>query len=146
MGHITAITEDPTTGILWVAGFKMSNIPEYVNLDEEPFYQPYVAKVSSLGIVINVMPLIDNNPKNDLALPLSIQWTGNTIGNPCESADINGNKSVGFEDLWILAQAWLSTPIDNNWNNQCDLSRPTNKIDFLDFAVFSRNWLKHGCW
>jgi Icc-related predicted phosphoesterase len=60
-------------------------------------------------------------------------------------ADFNGDKTVDFEDLAILADAWLSTPQDAAWNPACNLAdRAQNIIDFKDFAVFAQYWHFNG--
>ncbi len=146
MGHITGITENPGTGDLWVSGFTMSDIPEYLNnINLPPFYEPYLAQVSSTGVVQDVLCLTDNDPNHDLALPVSIQWTGNTSVDSCEGADIDGSGDVGLGDLARIAQAWLSMSGDGNWDQACDLSEPLNVIDFYDFAVMGRNWKEGNC-
>ena len=146
MGHVTDITEDPTTGDLWVSGFKMSNIPEYPNIGDNPFYEPYVAHLSSGGVVQEVLNLsLDNDPNNDLALPVSIQWTEQVSVDPCEEADIDNDGSVGLGDVAQMAQAWLSSPGDGNWDDNSDLALPADQINFQDFAVVGRNWLETGC-
>ena len=145
MGHITGIAENPSNGDIWVSGFTMSNIPEYLNsIYLDPFYEPYVAHLSSGGVVQEVLALsLDNDPNNDLALPLSIQWTGTL--DPCQRADIDGSGDVGLGDLIRMAQAWLSVPVDSNWDQACDLAEPLNLIDFFDFAIMGRNWKEGGC-
>jgi hypothetical protein len=75
---VTGMTENPTTGALWVTGFRM--FPEDTEaIDEwdeitESFYYERVARVD----------LLDDDPvyatwiegSHDLGLPLSIVWTG----------------------------------------------------------------------
>lgn len=145
MGHITDVTEEPNTGDLWVSGFTMSDIPEYPNLGDDPFYKPYAAHLLSGGASLEVLDLaLDNDPNNDLALPISIQWIGQNTQDPCEGADIDGNGAVGISDLAMMAQAWLSSSPDENWDQNCDLALD-NEINLFDFAVISRNWLEGGC-
>ena len=44
--------------------------------------------------------------------------------------------------LHVFTSAWLTVPGDGNWNPACDFSQPPdNIINFLDFAVFAKNWL-----
>jgi len=142
IGHITGVTENPDTGDVWVGGFQMSDIPEYLNNINIPaFYEPYVAKLSSTGVVEKVMCLTDNDPNNDLALPISIQWTGVTTTDACEDADIDDSGDVGLGDLMRMARAWLSSPTDSNWDAECDLATPMNNyIDLLDMSILSECW------
>jgi hypothetical protein len=73
--HITCITEDPQTGTLWVAGFNMYDIPLYPNPYQTAFYYPFLAKISNNGDNVKHLPLY-NPGSHDLALPMSILWTG----------------------------------------------------------------------
>jgi hypothetical protein len=74
MHHVTSITEDPTTGSLWIAGFNMEQIPQYPNPFQLPFYYPYLAEVHSGSNSGQAMPLFDLS-SHDLALPMSVIWT-----------------------------------------------------------------------
>jgi len=75
MGHIMDITEDPSTGTVWLVGFSLDATPEYFN-NESPFYRPYLAEVpaGSRNSVQGVC--IPSDETNDLALPMSIIWAG----------------------------------------------------------------------
>jgi len=75
--HVTGITEDPQTGTLWIAGFNMYDIPLYPNPYQPAFYYPYLVKISNDGDNIEHLPLY-NPGSHDLALPMSILWTGST--------------------------------------------------------------------
>jgi hypothetical protein len=49
---------------------------------------------------------------------------------------------VDFIDFAILGLAWMSTPDDDNWNQDCDISDPNDDIiNFNDMSVFTENWL-----
>jgi hypothetical protein len=74
MQHVTSITEDPTTGSLWIAGFNMEQIPQYPNPFQRPFYYPYLAEVKSNSDSGQAIPLFDVG-SHDLALPMSVIWT-----------------------------------------------------------------------
>jgi len=76
MQHVTGITEDPQTGTLWVVGFNMYNIPQYPNPTRTAFYYPSLAKITNDGNDIQLIDLFDPG-SHDLALPMSIVWTGN---------------------------------------------------------------------
>jgi hypothetical protein len=75
MQHVTGITEDPATRSLWVVGFNMINIPQYPNPYQPAFYYPYMAKLSNGGDDVQLISLYDPG-LHDLALPMSIIWTG----------------------------------------------------------------------
>ncbi len=73
MNHVTGITEDPSTGTLWVVGFNMADIPDYPNPTQAPFYYPCLASIPSGSDNAQVVPLLGSY---DLGLPMSIVWTG----------------------------------------------------------------------
>lgn len=56
--------------------------------------------------------------------------------------DFDYNCDVDFGDFAILGLAWLSSPGDGNWNQDCDIHETAGPvIDMLDLAVFVGNWL-----
>ncbi|MHC4568160.1 MAG: InlB B-repeat-containing protein [Planctomycetota bacterium] len=75
MQHVTCMAEDSRTGALWVAGFNMRNIPVYPNPTRTAFYYPHLARVSFDNDDVSLLPLFDP-ASHDLALPMSILWTG----------------------------------------------------------------------
>lgn len=75
--HITSITEDPQTGALWAVGFNMYDIPFYPNPYLTAFYYPYLAKIPAGSNYAEHFSLY-NPAAHDLALPMSILWTGST--------------------------------------------------------------------
>ncbi|MHC4499424.1 MAG: hypothetical protein ACYS21_09970, partial [Planctomycetota bacterium] len=80
--HVTGITEDPATGTLWVVGFTMQDIPRYPNPFLSPFYHPYLAKIPCESDIVQG-ECSCGMWNNDLALPMSILWTGD----PCDVPD-----------------------------------------------------------
>jgi hypothetical protein len=144
MGHITDITEDPSTGALWVVGFTMpvymTTLP--VNLSQLPqFYDPYLAEVSydSDGPV----SATHLSSAGDLALPLSIMWTG-SLEAVCGGANLDGVDGINFDDFAILASQWLQAP----GSPSADIA-PEGSIDGIvdlqDLAVLAYYWLDSGC-
>jgi hypothetical protein len=145
MGHITSIVEDPDIGSLWVAGFTMVDIPEYLEENDPPFYYPYLAEV----------PYGNNGPIQaiylsgvaDLALPLSIVWT--KIQEKCGGADLDGSGEVNFADFAKFAQYWLETNcVSPDWCGGADLEPQGSHdgdADMADLAILTQNWLKTGC-
>jgi hypothetical protein len=75
--HITDITEDPKTGTLWIAGFYMYDIPLYPNPFLTAFYYPVLAKIPAGSDAVELLHLY-NPDSHNLALPMSILWTGST--------------------------------------------------------------------
>jgi len=132
MGHVTAITEDPATGTVWVAGFTMWTIPDYIEPYDEPFYQPYLARIpyGSNGTVEAVAlsnPVLC--PDNDLALPLSIVWTATE------------DKTVNFVDFACFAACWLESSCTSpDWCSGADFTGDGN-VTAEDLRAFCDNWL-----
>jgi hypothetical protein len=142
MQHVTGITEDPVTKSLWVTGFNFNSNPK-----PQPFYDPYLAKVP-LGInEVNAICILDSN---DLAMPLSITWTG-ALPPPkkCGGADLNGDGVVNFKDLAQLAAYWRFTNCADLVNcNGADLEPeqiPDGDVDLRDLDVMADNWLNTNC-
>ena len=75
MQQITCITENPSTGSLWIAGFNMYDIPLYPNPYQPAFYYPMIAEIPADSNEVESISVYDPG-KNDLALPMSIIWTG----------------------------------------------------------------------
>jgi hypothetical protein len=113
VGHIADITEDPVTGSVWVVGFAMAQYMTSLpgNLSQMPqFYEPYLASVP-YGSVGPVQATHISNA-SDLALPLSIIWTGTdpSAGTCWDAAECAGQPfgdatcdgSVNLADLLAL--------------------------------------------
>jgi hypothetical protein len=143
MRHITGITEDPSTGSLWVAGFSMEDIPpETPSANKPPFYYPYLAEVPSGSDSVEAISL--NDPNNcDLALPLSIVWTGSIT---CAKVDFDGDTKVNLKDFAILAWYWLDVPcnVDNSWCEDADTDK-SGWVDLDDLFVLTRFWMETNC-
>jgi hypothetical protein len=144
MHHVTGITEDPVTNALWVTGFNLNSNPNAVTP-----YDPYLAKVPRDINDVNAVCL--SGPDDDLAMPLSICWTGALLPPAlCGGADLNKNGTVNMRDLAILANHWLN----NNCgapNNPCEgadlepQSAPDGDVDIRDLDIFANYWLNINC-
>jgi hypothetical protein len=63
------------------------------------------------------------------------------------SGDINLDGVVDYDDLLIMASAWLKHFGQDGWVARCDLAEPKDYIiDILDYAVFTNQWLKVEQW
>jgi hypothetical protein len=61
--------------------------------------------------------------------------------------DINLDGIVDYDDLLILASAWLKQFGQEGWVARCDLAEPKDYvINILDYAVFANQWLKMEQW
>jgi uncharacterized delta-60 repeat protein len=155
MQHLTGITEDPITGALWVTGFSMNCVPPlYPSPMSMPFYDPYLAMAPRLPLDVNVTAVRiwdPNDPNNDLAMPLSICWTG-ALPPPelCGGADLNKNGTVNLPDLAILARHWRNTDCSAP-NNPCEgadlepQAFPDGDVDLKDLDVLAEYWLNTNC-
>jgi parallel beta-helix repeat protein len=160
MGHVTGITEDPTTGTLWVAGFSIvPNAPANPYLNFCLFYEPNLAEVPIYSNNVNAICTLDADTErctpsggqdNDLVLPLSIVWTGAIrLQVKCGGADLDSSGDVDLEDFGVFAQHWLETYcVVPDWCGGADLDpyiRNRGQVDLADLAIFVQNWLESGC-
>jgi hypothetical protein len=148
MQHVTSMTEDPVTKTLWVTGFNFNSRPPSVDPDILPFYDPYIAKISSeANNVLAIRCVVD---ANDLAMPLSICWTGAlSPQEKCGGADLSGDGVVNLKDLAKLAAYWRFTncAAPNNCNG-ADLEPqeiPDGDVDLKDLDVLADYWLNNNC-
>ncbi|MFA6110127.1 MAG: choice-of-anchor D domain-containing protein, partial [Candidatus Latescibacterota bacterium] len=57
--------------------------------------------------------------------------------------DLDGNAEIGFDDFFIFADAFGSTPSSANWNAGADFDG-NGEIGFDDFFIFADNFGKTG--
>jgi predicted outer membrane repeat protein len=140
LGHVTDITEDPSTGTLWVVGFTMDEIPDIVPIADPPFYHPYLAQIpyDSTGLI----QAQDIGSNCNLTMPLSIAWMGSL--KKCGGADLNDSGQVNLPDLHILLNHWLQDNTDPDWLEKADLDQ-SDSINLGDFAIMGQFWLQTGC-
>ncbi len=107
------------------------------------FYEPCLASVpygSSGQVWATALSDAD-----DLALPLSIAWTGTIIaGEDCGGADISGNGRVDLEDFAILESQWLQAP---SLPSADIASKPVTDgtVNLTDLATVAAYWLESEC-
>ena len=151
MGHITDVTVEPATGSAWVLGFKMSatgmqHIPYQPTADiASAFYEPYIAEVpyQSTGPVdANCLSDSYPGPSNDLALPLSIVWTGTA---KCGGVDPDGDGIVNFADFAIFVSHWIDSGcLFPTWCEGTDVDPAfgdRGDVNVIDLAIFAQYWL-----
>lgn len=114
--HITDITGD-STGIIWVIGFNMDDITGGLLPNQEPFYHPYLAQISPDSDIPDYVICLSD--ANDLALPISIIWTGDK----CGGADLDKSGNINFGDFTIFADG--------------------NDVSGLSFII--EYWLEENC-
>lgn len=139
MHHITAITEDPTTGTLYVVGFNMDNIPQYPDETALPFYEARYAKIPYASTSETAQALAGSH---DLAMPMAVLWT-KTI--TCGGANIGGDSNVNFIDFAIIGEYWLNSACTPpNWCGGADIDM-SKAVGMTDVAILADNWLQTGC-
>jgi hypothetical protein len=145
MQYVSGITEDPSNGDLWVAGFSMRDVPDEPLFDEPPFYHPYLAKVTPGSDKVQSEFLTEVNDPNfcDIAIPLSIVWTGEK---ECSIAEFSGDTTINLEDFGVLAWYWLDTLCNdgNTWCEEADTDK-SGWVDTIDLFVLARYWMQTGC-
>jgi hypothetical protein len=156
LGHITDITEDPDSGNLWVIGYTMPQYLTYLpgNLSQMPqFYDPYLAEVpyeldipyDSNSVDATCVSEINDPNGFDLALPLSIVWSGTvTVSELCGGANLDNIGTVDFADFAILASQWHSIP-DTPSADIAPKPITDNFVDVQDLAVIAQYWLESDC-
>jgi hypothetical protein len=71
------------------------------------------------------------------------QWVDWTVPDLQLLGDFVSPDGVDFIDFAILANAWLSDPMQPNWDEQVDISQPPDDvIDIFDLDIFTQNWLE----
>ncbi len=61
---------------------------------------------------------------------------------PADSPD----GMINFLDITALANAWLSSPEDNNWYDKADIAPipyHDQMVDFQDFSIMAKSWLQN---
>jgi uncharacterized delta-60 repeat protein len=148
MQHVTSITENPLTHSLWITGFCFNSMPDPPDPGVLPFYDPYLAWVP-LGVNnVSAVCILDvNHPDNDLAMPLSIVWTGAQPQEKCGGADLDGSGTVSLPDFAWLARYWRTKCVDSNNYSYCEMAdlEPDGYIDLKDLDVLAEHWLDTSC-
>jgi hypothetical protein len=70
-----------------------------------------------------------NETNNQLSVSVTVKVQG----------DINGDNQVDYKDLFLLAKAYWSTPVDPNWNPNADINYD-GTVDYKDLFRLSRNY------
>jgi hypothetical protein len=153
--HITGITEDPSTRALWITGYSMNctlpRFPDSPSPAAGPFYDPYIAKVPAGVNDVNAICILDANyPTYDLAMPMSIVWTGSRAAalKKCGGADLSGNGTVNMFDFAILARHWLNTGCAPGNCENSDIEpqlNPDGDVDIMDLDIMANYWLNINC-
>lgn len=55
-------------------------------------------------------------------------------------ADFNNDLIIDIYDVVVVANAYGSTPIDPNWNPDCDLEEPYGEINIIDIIIMVRSY------
>jgi parallel beta-helix repeat protein len=143
MQHVTGIAEDPQTGRLWAVGFNIDPGligPYGPNPNNPPFYEPYLANIPSGSTAATAAYMLDSDPDNDIAMPLSIVWT-----EKCGGADFDGSDDVGWTDLRLMGQNWLADGcVSPDWCGAADLDE-SGSVALGDYGILAQSWMAAGC-
>ncbi|MCP4713010.1 MAG: hypothetical protein GY869_30650, partial [Planctomycetes bacterium] len=143
MGHVTSITEDPATGTIWVAGFRMVNIPLYPKYDDVFYYSQIAEILAGNENPVQAAPLAGGS---SMTVPISMVWIGN--GNDCGGADMNNDKLVDLGDFEIMVRYWLDincTGVEDCSKANLDNTDGLDTVNLVDFAYFTQYWLWLDC-
>jgi hypothetical protein len=100
MQHLTSIAENPSTGCLYAVGFNiMKPVPDFPDPAQPPFYYPCLARIPRASYSVEATSLSDPE-HHDLALPMSIIWTGPSDCLPSCHADYSEWVAAGKPDCW----------------------------------------------
>jgi len=146
---ITSITENPVDRSLYVTGYtapKYSDNDTFNNLDPI-FTTPTLAVIphNSSGTITAT-----EISGFDLALPLSVIWTGTTgEADWCYGADLNFSGEVDFIDFSMFAVYWLdSNCVPPDWCGGADLNPDLgdrDQVDIVDLGILTAYWLETDC-
>jgi hypothetical protein len=143
MQHATGITEDPTTGTLWVVGFN-SELTGAYSWDQKVTLEAVLAKISPGCSMTEGVGISDFLLCDDLELPMSIVWTGEVgLGR----VDIHPDGEIDLTDYALLANQWGAIDCDpsNNWCYGADLEPPlagAGQVDVHDLLILAQRWLE----
>jgi hypothetical protein len=100
MQHLTSVTEDPSTGCVYAVGVNMIEpVPDFPDPAQPPFYYPCLARIPPESNSVEATALSDP-ACHDLALPMSVVWTGAVECFPQCHEDYNEWVSTGKPDCW----------------------------------------------
>jgi len=140
---ITSITENPADGTLYITGLTFPKFAKKEPLSSQInsiFTTPMLAAVPSGAAGPIDASVITGS---DLALPLSIIWTGG-LTVKCGGADIAGSSGkVDFEDFALLASQWQQT--GTLAADIAPLPNGDDVVDLEDLAAFAEHWLDENC-
>ncbi len=134
--HITALSEDPDTGTLYVLGFQMPVFGDqqmFTNTDSI-FTTAFLLAVTPAdpfsGSTVQQVPMSGT----DLALPMSLVYTG------VSPADFNADGHVNLADLEVFIGCGSAPAVSHNGDcGKADFDKDTD-VDATDFAAFQRAW------
>ncbi len=138
-GHIrqiTALSEDPNTGTLYVLGFQMPLFSEQqvFSNGDAIFTVPFLLGVTPADQWPNSTVSSILLSGTNLALPLSLLYLG------FSPADFNADGRVDLADLDIFLTCASGPAVTHNGDcGKADFDKDTD-VDATDFAAFQRAW------
>lgn len=141
---ITSIDENPATGTLYAAGFtSLRYEDDYINANPLPI--PATPTLAVIPFETSEPIYANKIAGSNMALPLSLIWTGS--GEPEETcgADITGEGDVNMLDFAKLSYYWLNPICEGSDScNGANLDG-ANGVNFDDLSIMARFWLYNSC-
>ena len=141
---ITSITEDSSTGNLYVVGY---TAPQFnadtnwsnVNIDSI-FTTGFMAEIpySQIGGTVDAV-VIGEDMYSGLRLPMSVVWTGEPTEYGCNIADIYPDNKIDLYDFAVLSSYWLSS---ESVSDIYPMPYGDNITDISDLAEMADCWLE----
>lgn len=136
--YVFAITLKNNTSAAWSdVKFELFNAPANITILSSDVSFTTIGAGESATSIGTLKVRIDRSSATDL---YSIPWRI-TSDQQKILGDFNGDGTVDFADLRILASQWLQSP----GNPSADIAPPPNgdgMVNFLDFALFAQHWLE----
>ena len=111
---ITSITEDSSTGNLYVVGYiapQFNSDTNWSNVNIDSIYTTgFMAEIpySQIGSTVDAV-VIGEDMYSGLRLPMSVVWTGESTEYGCNIADIYPDNKIDLYDFAVLSSYWLSS-------------------------------------
>ena len=111
------------------------------SVTDSAFYEPYIAEIpyqSTALVDANCLSDSYPDPSNDLALPISVVWTGSI---KCGCVDTDGDGIVNLADFAVFISHWLDSGcLFPTWCSGTDVDPAFvdgGDVNVIDLAIFA---------